>query len=64
MRAWPEVARISNFVSFEPDRIDVFLDNNKLALDPGQAVVEHGIDRGLDADEILIRPILERTEMS
>ena len=53
--AWPEVARISNLVSFEPDKIDVYLDGRKLALEPGQAVIPHGIDRGLDLDEILVR---------
>lgn len=50
--AWPEVERISNYVSFEPDRIDVRLDGTKLALEPGQTVIAHGIDRGLDPDEI------------
>jgi hypothetical protein len=52
-RAWPEVARVSNLVSFEPDKVDVFLNDKKLALEPGQSVVPHGIDRGLDPDEIL-----------
>jgi uncharacterized protein (DUF427 family) len=55
VQAWPEVARVSNLISFEPDRIEVFLDNKKLALEPGQSVVEHGIDRRLDPDEILRR---------
>jgi uncharacterized protein (DUF427 family) len=54
-QAWPEVARISNLVSFEPDEVEVFLDDKKLALEPGQGVVSHGIDRGLDPDEILKR---------
>jgi uncharacterized protein (DUF427 family) len=54
-QAWPEVARVSGFVSFEPDRIDVFLDDRKLALEPGQSVMPHGIDRGLDVDEVLER---------
>jgi uncharacterized protein (DUF427 family) len=54
-QAWPEVARVSNLVSFEPDKIDVFLDDTKLALEPGQSVMPHGIDRGLDPDEILER---------
>jgi len=54
-QAWPEVARVSNLVSFEPDRIDVFLDDRQLALEPGQGVMPHGIDRGLDADEVLER---------
>jgi uncharacterized protein (DUF427 family) len=55
LQAWPEVARVANLVSFEPDEIDVFLDNKKLALAPGQTVVPHGIDRGLDPDEMLER---------
>lgn len=55
LQAWPEVALISNFVSFEPDQVDVFLSNKKLSLEPGQTVVSHGIDRGLDPDEILKR---------
>ena len=54
-QAWPEVARISNFVSFEPDEVEVFLDDKKLALDPGQSVLPHGIDRALDPDEMLKR---------
>ena len=52
LEAWPEVARVSGFVSFEPDRVDVYLDGRRLALEPGQAVLPHGIDRGLDPDEI------------
>ena len=55
LQAWSEVARVSNLVSFEPDKIDVLLDNKKLALAPGQTVVPHGIDRGLDPDEMLER---------
>jgi len=55
-RAWQEVGRISNLVSFEPDEVAVFLDDKRLALEPGQAVIPHGIDRGLDPDEILGRP--------
>ena len=51
--AWPEVGRVSNLVSFEPDKIDVYLDGKQLHLEPGQTVVSHGIDRGLDPDEIL-----------
>jgi uncharacterized protein (DUF427 family) len=53
--AWPEVARVSGFVSFEPDKVDVYLDGKKLALEPGQTVIAHGLDRGLDTDEILHR---------
>lgn len=53
VNAWPEVQRVSNLVSFEPDKIDVYLDGNQLHLEPGQTVVSHGIDRGLDPGEIL-----------
>jgi uncharacterized protein (DUF427 family) len=54
-QAWIEVARVSNLVSFEPDKIDVFLDGKQLALEPGQSVTPHGVDRGLDPGEILER---------
>jgi uncharacterized protein (DUF427 family) len=55
--AWPEVEQIADYVSFEPDRIEVYLDGKKLALEPGQTVVAHGVDRGLDPAEILsLRP--------
>ena len=50
--AWPEVGAVSDWVSFEPDLVDVFLDGRKLALEPGQTVVPHGIDRGLDPSEL------------
>jgi uncharacterized protein (DUF427 family) len=55
LQAWPEVTRISGLVSFEPDQVEVLIDGKKLALEPGQGVVEHGIDRGLDPDEVLSR---------
>ena len=55
LQAWPEVARVSNLVSFEPDKIEVFLDDRKLALETGQSVKEHGIDPSLDPDEMLKR---------
>jgi uncharacterized protein (DUF427 family) len=51
--AWPEVGRVSNLVSFEPDKIDGYLEGRQLHLEPGQTVVAHGVDRGLDPDEIL-----------
>lgn len=50
--AWPEVQRVSGFVSFEPDLVDVTLDGRKLALEPGQTVTPHGIDRCLDPGEL------------
>ena len=40
-------------VSFEPDKVEVWLDDRRLSLERGQTVVAHGIDRGLDPDEIL-----------
>ncbi|NMO50110.1 DUF427 domain-containing protein [Actinoplanes sp. TBRC 11911] len=53
--AWPEVARIAGALSFEPDKIDVFVDDEQLRLEPGQSVIAHGLDRGLDIGEILGR---------
>jgi uncharacterized protein (DUF427 family) len=37
--AYPEVRRISNLVSFEPDIVTVHLDGTQLRLEPGQSVV-------------------------
>jgi len=37
--AYPDVARISGLVSFEPDIVSVELDSIKLRLEPGQAVI-------------------------
>ena len=51
--AWQEVGRVSTWVSFEPDKIGVYLDGKRLHLEPGQSVVPHGVDRGLDTDEIM-----------
>ncbi|ORW36592.1 hypothetical protein AWB90_25955 [Mycobacterium paraense] len=53
LSAWPEVGRVANLVSFEPDKIDVYLDGKQLQLEPGQTVLAHGVDRGLDPDEVL-----------
>ncbi|HEY2061359.1 MAG TPA: DUF427 domain-containing protein [Amycolatopsis sp.] len=53
LEAWTEVARVSGLVSFEADKVDVFLDGKRLVPEPGQTVVPHGIDRGLAVDEIL-----------
>jgi uncharacterized protein (DUF427 family) len=46
--AYPEVGRISDLVSFEPDIVSVDLDGTKLRIAPGQTVIPHGPDRGLD----------------
>jgi uncharacterized protein (DUF427 family) len=49
--AYPEVRRISDFVSFEPDLVSVQLDGNQLRLEPGQTVIPHGPDRELSVAE-------------
>jgi uncharacterized protein (DUF427 family) len=46
-----EMAAIGDLISFEPDRVEVTLDGERLELEPGQRVVAHGIDRNLSADE-------------
>jgi uncharacterized protein (DUF427 family) len=50
--AFPEVARISNFISFEPDKITVLVDDKQLHLELGQTVVSHGVDRDLTLHEL------------
>jgi len=50
--AWTEVRRVSGLVSFEPDKVDVSLDDVRLRLEPGQSVIPHGVDRDLTTDEI------------
>jgi uncharacterized protein (DUF427 family) len=50
--AWEEVARVRDAVSFEPDKLTITLDGKRLHLEPGQQVTPHGVDRGLDVDEI------------
>jgi uncharacterized protein (DUF427 family) len=51
--AYPEVRRISDLVSFEPDIVSVHLDGTQLHLEPGQTVVPHGPDRNLDVAEVV-----------
>ena len=53
--AYPEVGRISDFVSFEPDIVSVQLDGTPLHLEPGQAVIPHGPDRELTVAEASAR---------
>ncbi|MEU6772222.1 DUF427 domain-containing protein [Streptomyces sp. NPDC046759] len=50
--AYAEVGRIDGMVSFEPDQVEVLLDGKRLELEPGQKVIAHGVDRGLDVDEV------------
>lgn len=49
---YPEVSRIANMVSFEPDKLTVHLDGKQLHLEPGQTVIPHGPDRELTVDEV------------
>jgi len=53
--AYPEVGRISDLVSFEPDIVSVQIDEKTLRLEPGQSVIPHGPDRELSVEEILSR---------
>ena len=50
---YPEVGRISNLLSFEPDIVSVQLDGNQLHLEQGQTVIPHGPDRELTVAEVL-----------
>ena len=45
------MAAIGDLVSFEPDKVAVTLDDERLELEPGQNVMSHGIDRNLSIDE-------------
>jgi len=49
--AYTEVARVSGFISFEPDLLEVYRDGARMRLEPGQTVLPHGIDRNLTTDE-------------
>jgi uncharacterized protein (DUF427 family) len=51
--AYPEVGRISNLVSFEPDIVSVYLGDTQLRLEPGQTVIPHGPDLELTVAEVL-----------
>ena len=44
--------RIEGHISFEPDKVTVTIDGERLELEPGQQVVPHGPDRGLTPDEV------------
>jgi uncharacterized protein (DUF427 family) len=50
--AYTEVARVSDLISFEPDKIRVELDEQQLHLEPGQTVISHGVDRDLTLHEV------------
>ncbi len=50
--AYPEVSRISNFLSFEPDIVSVELEGKQLRQAAGQSVIPHGADRELTVAEV------------
>jgi uncharacterized protein (DUF427 family) len=50
--AYPEVRRISNCFSFEPEIVLVHIDGQQLRLEPGQTVTPHGPDRELTVAEM------------
>jgi uncharacterized protein (DUF427 family) len=47
-----EMAEIADLVSFEPDKVTITIDGEKLEPVPGQTVLPHGPDRNLSVDEI------------
>jgi hypothetical protein len=55
--AYREVDRIDDLISFEPDKVMVTVDGERLERAPGQQVVPHGPDRGLAPDEA-VNPVL------
>jgi uncharacterized protein (DUF427 family) len=55
--AYREVDRIEDLISFEPDKVTVAIDGERLELAPGQQVVPHGPDRGLTPEEA-IAPVM------
>jgi uncharacterized protein (DUF427 family) len=55
-KAYREVDRISDLVSFEPDLVAVEIDGTRLQLEPGQTVIPHGPDRDLTVAEARPRP--------
>jgi uncharacterized protein (DUF427 family) len=59
--AYPEVGRISDFVSFDPDPVSVQIDDTQLRLEPGQTVIPHGPDRDLTVAEALPRKTAMRS---
>lgn len=50
--AYAEVGRVSDLISFEPDKVTVELDGEHLHLEPGQTVIPHGVDRDLTVEEV------------
>ena len=47
-----EVGRVTDLVSFYPEKLTITIDGEKLEPVPGQTVIAHGPDRNLSVDEI------------
>lgn len=56
-QAWKEVERISDFISFEPEKVDVFIDGKQLGLEAAQPAPLYGSDRRLDLQELVVRAV-------
>lgn len=54
--AWPEAARISDYVSFEPGKLDVLMDGRPQGTEAARPVALHGSDRRLDVGELDFPP--------
>jgi uncharacterized protein (DUF427 family) len=55
LEPYHEVSRIIGYVSFEPDKLEVRIDGQRLEPQPGQHVVAHGPDRNLTTEEVAVR---------
>ena len=55
-----EMARIADLVSFEPDKVTITIDGEKLEPAPGQTVLPHGPDCNISVDEIGGIQLVER----
>jgi uncharacterized protein (DUF427 family) len=50
--AFTEVDRVSDLISFEPDKVTVLIDDKQIHLEPGQTVISHGVDRDLTLHQL------------
>jgi uncharacterized protein (DUF427 family) len=59
--AFEEVDRITDLVSFYPEKVTITIDGERLEAAPGQNVLPHGPDRNLSVDEIGGIQLIEHT---
>ncbi len=52
LEPYHEVSRIDGYVSFEPDKLEVSINGQRLEPQRGQHVLAHGPDRNLSTDEV------------